>query len=68
MKTLHILRSEPDEVSRILIRGLSTNGSNKEVRLYDGPVDYARLVDDIFAHDRVICWWASRSGAATSSR
>jgi hypothetical protein len=64
MKTLHILRSEPDDVSRTLIQGLSKDGGAREVRLYAGPVDYARLVDDIFASDRVICWWASRSPAA----
>lgn len=68
MKFLHILRSEPDDVSRLLIQGLSNGGAGKEVHLYDGPVDYARLVDDIFASDRVICWWASRTTAATSRR
>lgn len=68
MKTLHILRSEPDDVSRLLIGGLTRNGDGKQVPLYDGPVDYARLVEDIFAHDRVICWWAPRAGAATSRR
>ncbi len=68
MTYLHILRSEPDDVSRLLIRGLSGEGKGKEIPLYDGPVDYARLVEDIFSHDRVICWWASRSSAEVSSR
>jgi hypothetical protein len=68
MKTLHILRSDPDDVSRVLIQGLSKDGGAKEVHLYDGPVDYARLVDEIFASDRVICWWASRATAAPSRR
>jgi hypothetical protein len=68
MKTLHILRSEADDVSRTLIQGLSKEGDAKEVHLYDGPVDYARLVTDIFASDRVICWWASRTTAAPSRR
>ncbi|HEY6221081.1 MAG TPA: hypothetical protein VIX13_00965 [Candidatus Eisenbacteria bacterium] len=68
MKYLHILRSEPDDVSRLLIQGLSSPGSAKEVHLYDGPVDYGRLVEDIFASDRVICWWASRARAAASRR
>jgi hypothetical protein len=68
MKILHILRSRPDDVSRALIEGLSREGAAKEVLLYDGPVDYARLVDDIFASDRVICWWASGATAAASRR
>ena len=24
---------------------------------YQGNVDWAELVDEIFAHDKVICWW-----------
>jgi hypothetical protein len=68
MKILHILRSEPDDVSRPLIEGLSRGGGAKEVHLYDGQVDYARLVEDIFASDQVICWWASRSTAGVSKR
>lgn len=68
MSYLHILRSEPDDVSRLLIEGLSRGQGGKEVHLYDGPVDYAALVDDIFASDRVICWWASRTTAPASRR
>lgn len=68
MKILHILRSEPDDVSRSLIDGLSRAGGAREVHLYDGPVDYGRLVEDIFASDKVICWWASRSAAGVSKR
>ncbi len=61
MKYLHILRSEPDDVARRLIQGLSQGNSSREVRLYAGAVDYGRLVEDIFQSDRVICWWAARS-------
>jgi hypothetical protein len=68
MNILHILRSEPDDLSRSLIEGLSRDARGKEVHLYDGPVDYPRLVEDIFASDRVICWWASGSTAAASRR
>ncbi len=59
MRFLHILRSEPDDVARVLMRGLGDAGSNRQVPLYSGAVDYARLVEDIFQSDRVICWWAS---------
>ena len=68
MTYLHILRSEPDDVSRQLIQGLSNGGEGSEVHLYDGPVDYARLVQDIFSHDRVICWWAGRGSVPVSKR
>jgi hypothetical protein len=68
MKYLHILRSEPDNVSRLLIQGLSGDGTGKEVRLYEGTVDYAHLLDDIFASDRVISWWASRSTPGASTK
>jgi hypothetical protein len=56
MKTLHILRSEPDALVRLLISGMK-HGENREVSLVRGPVDYARLVQEIFESDKVICWW-----------
>jgi hypothetical protein len=57
MKTLHILRSEPDELVRRLIRGMSRGQDDREVPLHRDPVDYDRLVEDIFQSDKVICWW-----------
>lgn len=68
MKFLHILRSEPDEVARSLMQGLANAGSNRQVPLYLGPVDYGRLVEDIFQSDRVICWWATGPAAEVSRR
>jgi hypothetical protein len=68
MKVLHVLRSEPDDITRGLIEGMSRGGGNKEVALYEGHVDYARLVQDIFQSEKVICWWASASTAAVSRR
>jgi hypothetical protein len=68
MKVLHVLRSEPDAVTRGLIDGMSRSGGGKEVALYEGRVDYDRLVQDIFQSDKVICWWASASTAAVSKR
>jgi hypothetical protein len=60
-KTLHILLSEPNETTANLIQRLSADGSATVTALYpDGinptPVDWDRLVVDIFSHDRVICW------------
>ena len=57
MKTLHILRSEPDALVRSFIDGMSHGEKGKEVPLYRGNVDYDRLVQDIFQSDKVICWW-----------
>jgi hypothetical protein len=54
---LHILRSAPDELVRRLVDGLSRGRSAREVRLDEGRVDYDKLVEDIFAAEKVICWW-----------
>jgi hypothetical protein len=61
-RTLHLLRSEPDETVARLIDSISRNEAATVVCLYpdpisDTPVDWDRLVDDIFAHERIICWW-----------
>jgi NDP-sugar pyrophosphorylase family protein len=63
MKTiLHILRSEPDETVEALVSALVEEKGATVVCLYGDsvnnvPVDWHRLLDDIFSHDRVICWW-----------
>jgi hypothetical protein len=61
-KTLHILRSEPDEMVFDLVAALADEDGATVVCLYDDrvskvPVDWDRLLDDIFSHTRVICWW-----------
>ena len=56
MKILHILRSQPVELVRVLMARMS-RGEVREVALYAGSIDYDKLVADIFASDRVICWW-----------
>lgn len=59
---LHILRSEPDETVEALVSALVDEEGATVVCLYGDsvnnvPVDWNRLLDDIFSHDRVICWW-----------
>jgi hypothetical protein len=54
-KILHIVRTKQDELVRKLIAALDSNG--RVVTLEGGPVDYDRLVADIFASEKVICWW-----------
>jgi hypothetical protein len=56
MKLLHILKSEPDETVESLIT-VDKGTDGKRIAVYEGDVDWAALVDDIFDHDKVICWW-----------
>ena len=59
-KVLHILKSEPDETIAKVIEAQSVEGEVAVVSLYrdeisGNVVDWSRLVEDIFAYDRVIC-------------
>jgi len=56
MKVLHILKSEPNETVQEFMEAFSDE-EVKTVPLYEGEVDWAALVDDIFEFDKVICWW-----------
>ena len=57
MRVLHILRSNPDETVEKLIEHMSDTDETTVQPLFQGDIDWSRLVDDIFAHDKVICWW-----------
>jgi len=57
MKVLNILRSEPDETVQKLGEAVSKNNPSTVTVLYGDDVDWEVLVDDIFLHDKVICWW-----------
>lgn len=57
MKILHILRSKPDDMVRLLIKEISAGEKSREVLLYAGVVNYDQLVKDIFQSDRIISWW-----------
>jgi hypothetical protein len=57
MKVLHILRSEPDETVEKLTASLSMDNRASVAVIYEEPVDWAALVDQIFENDKVICWW-----------
>ena len=56
MTTLHILRSEPDEQVRELIRALGADEA-REFALYEETVDYDALITELFRHHRVVSWW-----------
>lgn len=60
-KLLHILRSEPNETVQQLIEAISGDEGITVAVLYRDdiariPVNWHRLVDDIFASEKVICW------------
>ena len=57
MKTLHLLRSEPETLVRKLIDEGFRLDDNRELPLYEGQPDYDELVRHLFANDRVISWW-----------
>jgi hypothetical protein len=57
MTVLNIVRSEPDNMIEKFIEAFSENKEDKVVALYDEDVDWTGIVDDIFSHDKIICWW-----------
>lgn len=57
MKVLNILKSEPDETVEKLGEAVSKVNPSTVIMLYSDDVDWETLVDDIFLHDKIICWW-----------
>ena len=57
MKILHILREEPDATIKDIVAATTNGDQSKTAELYNGDIDWSRLVDEIFSHDKVICWW-----------
>ena len=58
-KVLNIVRSAPDDLERKLIDAFSggEGEGDKVIPLYEGDVNWSSLVDEIFSHDQIICWW-----------
>ena len=54
---LNIVRSTPDDFETTLLGAFAARDGHTVVRLYEPDVDWSALVDEIFKHDRVICWW-----------
>jgi hypothetical protein len=57
MKVLHVLKSEPDEIVSRLMKQLSEDNEARQFEMYQGAVDYDKLVELVFEHEKVICWW-----------
>lgn len=54
---LHILRSKPDDLVRLLIKEINAGENSREVPLYTDAVNYDEIIKEIFQSDRIICWW-----------
>ena len=59
MKTLHILKTQPDNNTKTLISAFegSQGGEATVFELYDEQADYDKLIGLIFEYDRIISWW-----------
>jgi len=57
MKVLHIYKTEPDQTTKTLVNILSEGQEATEFELFKDDVDYEKLLDLIFEHDKVVTWW-----------
>ena len=57
MRILNIIRTEPDDTTKTFVEGFSKDEESKNILLFEGNIDWAALVDDIFSYDKIICWW-----------
>ena len=57
MKLLHVIKSKPDNITEKLMQGLSEGHEVRPFELYQGEIDYDALIELVFEHDKVICWW-----------
>ena len=57
MKILQIFKSEPDAVTKKLMEPVSKDNEARQFGMYQGDVDYDKLVELVFENDKVICWW-----------
>jgi hypothetical protein len=56
VKILHILKKVPDASTKKIIELHASGNQVTTIELYKGGISYDKLVADVFAHDKVICW------------
>jgi len=61
-KILHLLRSVPNDTVVDLISAMSGEDAATVISLYPddvaaAPVDWHRVILDVMAHEKIICWW-----------
>ncbi len=57
MKLLHVLKSEPDETVKKLMKPLSAHNQVQEFKLFGENIDYDKFIELVFDNDKVVCWW-----------
>ncbi|MFP4212709.1 MAG: hypothetical protein ACLFRL_01240 [Desulfohalobiaceae bacterium] len=57
MQVLHILKSKPEQLVSDLTRETCRDQECRSIELYRGGVDWDQVLQEIFAADKVICWW-----------
>ncbi len=57
MKILYILRTRPDGTVEKFMQTVTNGDQSQVAKLYEEQIDWSKLVDDIFEHDKVISWW-----------
>ena len=57
MKILHVHKSEPDEILKKLMEPVSEGNKVEHFEMFKGDVDYDKMIELVFNHDKVICWW-----------
>lgn len=56
MKILHIINDSPTKLSDEIISVQSKDHDVKVINLAKKEASYESIIDDIFAHDRVVSW------------
>ena len=56
-KTLHILKTEPDNTTKALMDIMSRDEGTAVFELYKNEADYDELLDLLFEYDRAVSWW-----------
>ena len=56
MKILHIIKKAPDASTKKIIDLQKAGNETTTIELYQGPVEYDKLVAAVFASDKVFCW------------
>jgi hypothetical protein len=56
VKILHILKTTPDASTKKIIEVHQAGNEVKIIDLSKGGVSYEKLVQDVFAFDKIFCW------------
>jgi hypothetical protein len=56
VKILHILKTAPDASTKKIIEVHASGHQVKTIELYKGGISYDKLLEDVFSHEKVICW------------